>query len=356
MNVHEIRQGGVDSTGSVILTVYAKVDPSYAVYATEARVMVHFCDDPKIMLQQQTCLAMANPIRGEINGLIDGWRASTKHDQQAKTRLFDRRVADALVIGLNGQPAVAEALLQATKADLLEERTAMARYEYLTIASMAVAAIVLIAVLATATFLPWGAAMAEEIRQLWRAAAVGAVGAFFFIAIAIRNRSIATDLQSSDNRADAILRIAIGSIAGVVIVCLVRAGIAQLVIGETTIDFEGEQGWLELVIIAFIAGFLERLVPDLLNRSTLVSTPRPAAAVPGPVAPDRGPGGGGGRPAADGGPPAPPPPPDVDEDDEEPDGCVADIEISEDEATDDSELPEASGGVAADQSRQGGGQ
>lgn len=353
MNVQEIRLGGVDSTGAMIVAVYAKVDGLYAVYATDARVMVHFSDDQKIMVQQQACLATANPIRGEINGLIDGWRASTKHDQQAKTRLFDRRVADALVIGLNGQPDVAGSLLQAIKVDLLDERTAMARYEYLTVASLAAAAIVLICILATATFFPWGAAMSGELRQLWRAAAVGAVGAFFFIAIAIRNRSIATDLQSSDNRSDAILRISIGSIAGVVIVCLMNARLVQLVIGGNSIDFTGREGWLEVVIVAFVAGFLERLVPDLLDRSTLVSRPPAAAPVPPPVQPRGAAGGaapgpqGGGAQGPRGGDPGP-----VDDGPEpdEPDGCVADVKIEEDDLTDDSELPETVGGVADERS------
>ena len=347
MKVAEIAVHGIDSAGAPIRTVYAKSIPAYAVYRTDERVMVHFADDEDEARAQRTALAVLNPVRGEINGFIDGWRTSRAHDRLAKAALFDRRIADALVIGLQGDTASAAALLQAAKADIVEERTSWARFEYLIFASIvALASIAVFGLVTTRWFERSVYDFSSDVRALWLAAGVGTVGAFFSIAIAIRRRTVLTDLQSRDNAADAILRIIIGAIAAALLICLLESQAVTVTLGGKTVSAaDPKDGWLLVVVAAFLAGFSERLVPDLLEKSSLVAG---GAGRSSTVAPSPATGAGGGTPpppssgtgaaaVTGGGPP--------EAGHEEIDGCIAETEVNEDEATDDTQLPAATGGV-----------
>lgn len=361
MKVAEIVVNGTDSSGAPILTVYSRVDPDYAVYRTEDRVMVHFADDKGLATAQSATLAALNPVRGEINGMIDGWRASGAPDKKAKTGLFDRRVADALVMALLGDPANADALLQLIRRDLIEERTSWARFEYLLVASATAALLILLFGLVTMNWFRSVYAFSPDVRTLWRAAGVGTIGAFFSIAIAIRGRTVLTDLQSRDNAADAVLRIVIGAIAAALLICLLQSGVATVLIGGRSISPGEEQSWLLVIVVAFLAGFSERLVPDLLEKSALSAaaartTAGAAAASPALTRRAADAARGGERAAsakaqaddqsAETGAATDTDVPDehVEEDN---DGCVADIDLQPAEVTDDAELPPASGGVAS---------
>jgi hypothetical protein len=185
--------------------------------------------------------------------------------------------------------------------------------------------------------------------DLWRAAAAGAVGAFFSISLAIRSRTVLPDLLRTSNMMDAVLRLTIGFIAGAVVMALIRAGFVDLHFGD---DIRSTEGVLGVLIVGFIAGFSERLVPDLLEKANFKpSEPGAAPVLPAvPVVPPAR-GAATATDRAPGAPPAPPaPPPAGDEPDPLPeeaaeDACVAEIALNDDEATADSDLPAAAGGV-----------
>jgi hypothetical protein len=355
-SVSDIVRDKPDATGTVIETVYGKIADIFAVYGTKERVMIQYADDPALGLEQRRALASLNPIRGEINGLIDGWRNSHKPKNQCRARMFDRRTADALTVALQGDQVHAEELLNAVKADVLEERTSMGRTEYLLFAT----------VCALSVFLLFGAfAFAVEqglntlkigefivANQLWLATGLGCLGALFSIALGIRGRDIRTDLQRRDNIVDAILRIMIGAVSAIVLFSLLRSGLVTIAgLGEfetATRAFAVDAA----IIVAFLAGFSERLVGDYLARATLASgadaaTPSPAlqsAARPEVEATERNPRGKLEVDIANRAAAAAVPEVHVHADDDE-DGCLCDVKIDVDETTDDTELPVATGGV-----------
>lgn len=329
-----------DFTGAQIETVYSKVSGTYAVYRTAERVMVQFADDPELGREQRLALAPLNPIRGEINGLIDGWRRPKKFNvdrKQARARAFDRRTADALTVALQGDQIHAALLLAAVKDDILKERTSIGRVEYMVVAA-------LVSLVALAAGHLFGS---PEVRL---AIAIGAVGALFSIALGIRSRNIRTDLQRRDNVIDAALRIAIGAISATILIALLKAGFVTVGLGKQPVDLSDLNA---LLVIAILAGFSERMVGDFLGSVALNGTKTaPAEAVSAQVAADakstaneQNPRGL--RPAAA---EAAGEQPDgyrqmVDGEHEHVDGCLCGIELTEDELTDDAELPEASGGV-----------
>ncbi|WP_209593585.1 hypothetical protein [Jiella mangrovi] len=331
----DIYVGEKDCTGKVVDFVYAKVTGRYAVYRTLERVLVQFADE-EVMAdsgtplgrEQRLSLAKLGPVRGQINGLIDGWRTKKPRSKHAAlAKLFDRRTADALVISLQGYQDVALAILNEVKADILEERLSLGRTQHLKAAGLTAIVFLIPALIEILwktfftsvfstnffeyigssypsdtgnasgpsgdfwiyflEFASWlthffGLFFAEA--SFWRfvsssnitlAIALGAIGAMFSIAISIRDRSIKTDIQRRDNICDAILRIFIGATSAVILFSIFKSGLISLTIGERPIDLTigGPSGdfapsritHLEIVV-AFLAGFSERLVGDVLNR------------------------------------------------------------------------------------------
>jgi len=122
---------------------------------------------------------------------------------------------------------------------------------------------VLIALLAVASqLLP----VSEVSSNFWLAGQAGLVGAMFSIALAIRNRTVALDTDLLDNVTDGTLRLLIGVISAAVLLLFLGCGILPSIkVGEATIG-GSTLSWQMVLVIGFLGGFLERLVPDLLEK------------------------------------------------------------------------------------------
>ncbi len=377
MNVADLKGAKSDAAGAAVQTIYAFNPPGYAVYRTYERVMIHYADDSEEAKKQRAVIARLNPLRGEINSLVDNWRvketaeaeatsresgpkawlrayrADARRNRIRKTEVYDRRVGDSLVVALEGDATGAEGLLAEVKRDVLGERTAQARLVYVTVAFFAF----VFAVAAIWWFIdysPWAEAWPKkglqkklDVRDQWAAAAAGAAGAFFSVAVGVRGRTILPDLISYSAWLDALLRIVVGTIAGSMLVALLQLGTVQIALGEVTLGDGDALEWLYILVAGFIGGFSERMVPDLLAKAAAAPAPSPntpstdlkgkdkdrekdaataAAAAPGAAAQ-----------------------PEAEAHDHEGgvDGCLHDHPLEAAEATPDDRLPAATGGVAA---------
>ena len=268
----------MDSAGAVVRVIYAKRPPDYAVYGTDSKVTVQYADDPTKEQTQRTMLVKLNTLRTGINNLIEDWRSGKNENNKAKVARYDGRVANALIASLEEDPDGAADQLQKTKDDIVDERTSSARFEYLMAAAAACLACIVFC-----TILSWSwkytfSFQAAYVGSLWLAAGTGAAGAFFSIAIAIRGRTVLTDLRVRDNFSDAALRIFIGAMAGALLISLLLSGLISLKIQTQEFHVTGIENWLSLMIAAFIGGFSERLVPDLLAKT--VDAPASAVVTP----------------------------------------------------------------------------
>lgn len=367
--VADLAVGRRDPMGDEVLEFRGRNPPHYAVYMTRSRMKVMFADEAEENARQRRALAPLNPLRGEIVGLIDGWRDALETDEPgaasslfkpwtwprhwrrrraARSKLFNRQVGDALIVALEDDVDGALGQLGRIKQEILDARVAWARFQYL-LAAFGQGVVVALAVWLLSTieddFTPvhqFGAAGWDVLH----AAGAGAIGAFFSIALAIRGRTVLPDLQWVANLMDASLRMVIGVLAGAILMALITTRTVQLQLGEATLGEDGTR-WLTVLVIGVIAGFSERLVPDLLEKaSTRAPPPEPVAKPPALKAEDAA------RP--DGGKPENAHSPDrasglADEtaDDDEGHGHDCEDDLVGDDATRDEDLPAAAGGVAA---------
>jgi hypothetical protein len=91
------------------------------------------------------------------------------------------------------------------------------------------------------------------------------------------NRTVLTNLHRRDNLADAALRILIGIVAaGVLVLMLGSKLLPSFKIGDAGISGT-DISWQTVLVVGFVAGFLERLVPDLLQQTATTQANKAAA-------------------------------------------------------------------------------
>jgi hypothetical protein len=250
--VSSVRVGSEDARGVNVEQIYAIKDARYAIYRAHDRMMVHFADDPRIADEQ----------RKQLNGLA-GMRAKLAMLTAALDKsaaYYDGQVAHALQLALDGEGEKASEIMAQAVELAEQERASRGRIQYL-LCGLATAAAFLVVLgigYAAVTF-------AKPANNLWLAAIGGAIGAVFSMSIAIRSRAVALDLYRNANIADGALRILVGVIsAGVLVLLMATDIIPKLQVGGGALTGETAT-WETILLVGFIAGFLERLLPDILS-------------------------------------------------------------------------------------------
>ncbi|PLK23544.1 hypothetical protein C0V72_09105 [Porphyrobacter sp. TH134] len=291
--VADIVVGKHDSNNREVLDVYARQFDRYAVYQTDRRVVIAYSDDPLVQKIQRRRLAGLALQRAEIDGLLDPWRIRPAgYSRLYQTaRQFDMRVASALIEALEGETDAARAILDQVKAEIRGEMGSRARLAYV-IWSM-VSAIAVLA-LCTAVFLIANHLLGNSLidaadRQLLFAGmATGILGALYSIAMRIERRNLSNDMRRLDSFTDSFVRLGLGAMGAFVLVCFLNSGAIEINFGADIRPPAGGGGknFIYLVLISgFLAGFVERLVPDLLNSYSIAPHKEP----PPPTGPARPP-------------------------------------------------------------------
>jgi hypothetical protein len=102
------------------------------------------------------------------------------------------------------------------------------------------------------------------------AAAAGAAGAVFSIASRIQHLDLKPSIQSVMNYVLGALRVLTGFVAGAIILFIINGtvfgeGVLKIFEGVTEMTALTASNWKSIVLVGFLAGFAERLVPSLLK-------------------------------------------------------------------------------------------
>ena len=264
--VVRIKEGGTDSQDRVITRVYAMRPGKYAVYLA-GDVRIEYADDAdEEAAQRASVVASVGKTRAEMTSLLVGWGPDRR-------RVYDCKIAMALELALEKKRDEAHTMIDEAKAELIRERAAAGRLQY--IAYAAGSCVPLMMVLAGAEWLLGRPIAADDLLMAGQA---GLVGAAFSIALAVRSRTVALDTDRWSNASDGLLRLVIGILSGSVLLLLVSSGLVpKLALGEGPAVNWAEISWKGVLVIGFIAGFLERLVPDLLDKAAAVPMGAPSS-------------------------------------------------------------------------------
>lgn len=258
--------GGVDSVGRPIDDVYFK-RANYAIYCShfegDRRVLVQYADAAELADKQIVDVALLIPLRNRLQAMLSYIAPDDRN------RYFSQ-IAEAFRLGLEKNGEVAKQIIESAIQDVQLIRSANGRNLYIKKAYPYVAVSSGVFLVVSCLLLYFAAAdfskAMSPMAHLLMAASAGSLGALLSIAISVRARTVSIDGDDKSIAADALLRILIGFVSAGVLYLLLNAGIlANVQVGEMKFS-AGAISWQFALILGFAAGFLERLVPDLLEK------------------------------------------------------------------------------------------
>jgi hypothetical protein len=255
--------GGKDKMGQVVRQLYLSGE-DYTIYRTLQGVNVHFAD---CRARERTQRAKYEKISQKLvrlrflTGQMAPW-AFAPNPFVKRAGFYDHQIAQAIYLALQGKPDEASQILDAGLG-LAEDRiTNENRVRYL-FACLLVGLIPGIAL--WLNWLPPGEICAPYLA----AAAAGAAGAVFSIALRVQDLNLKPFAQSVMNYVMGALRVLIGFVAGAIILFIINGtifgeGIVKVFKTISMTELSAES-WKCILLAGFLGGFAERLVPSLLK-------------------------------------------------------------------------------------------
>lgn len=262
--VQDAEVGKPDFAGQTVLEIYGKVSTRFAVYRNAKQVMIQFADDDDEGVNQRSSLTPLASLRSEISAILADLALDPSSYQQAKVSKYTDQLGRALVVAMQGDLPRATSDLEKILVNLTEDRASDTRTWYLLWAAMATFATIILAwIIGSSWFVnAFGIPkIGDGWPKYWNAAAVGALGALFSIALQLRAREVRVDTQPWDNISDAVLRVFVGATSATLLTALFLGQFVEVSLSNTAVRTSSEG----LFIIAFAAGFTERLAADFLS-------------------------------------------------------------------------------------------
>jgi hypothetical protein len=262
VRVADISKNRLDSRGENIDFVFFMRRNCFAIYLSNGRILVQYADDDAESQKQVANIAELLPLRDRLQYVLSDM--TSPHDA------YHWQIAESLRLGLVGQKDVAKRTMQAAIENTIAVCVSDGRTAYLRWAGLVViGAIALLA--GTAAAIYFLGSTPEKLQPglgyLMLATGGGSMGAMLSTAIALRARTVGTDGSRKSNVVDSATRIMIGVISAAVLYLLLDSNALanfsvsiQALARDTT-----AQIWKLALLTGFAAGFLERLVPNLLE-------------------------------------------------------------------------------------------
>jgi hypothetical protein len=260
----DLRRNEPDKLGNRIEDIYW-MGAHYAIYRSERGVYVHFSDCPEEEQKQRSRFTKICPELCELRYLTSKMRSRFKISFTSRSRnsgddLFAHNMAQALMLVMEGKTdqgrKIAEkALAMAVRCVTNDNTIRYVRVSlFVGIASLVLGGVSLWYGLGPSSYIVAGLA--------------GATGAVLSIATRLQ----AFELKPSDecrmNRWMAGLRVGVGIVAAMVLLLMAATVLGDTVKRILPIPMDGQIPWESAALLGLLGGFAERLIPNLLRRTS----------------------------------------------------------------------------------------
>jgi hypothetical protein len=268
----QLMEGQKDKLGHEVIEILW-IGQNYAIYCSEKGMYVQFADTEKEAAEQRSRFTEISPEICELRYLTPQMQSAGKFRLgRPRESLYDHNIAQAMMLVMENKLDDGKQLAQQTLKMAVQRVTNDNTVRYLTSGLLFGISAVVICFIICLLFLPLPPT--TELRALLIAAMSGAIGAMLSVATRLQSFQLQPCNQSNMNRWMSITRIGIGLIAGPILLLLSHTIFSEpmrnIVVGK-----DGE--WQGIVILGLIAGFAERLLPNLLQRTAdKIEAPTPA--------------------------------------------------------------------------------
>jgi hypothetical protein len=242
-------------------------------------VQAQLSSDPDKRKKLRQCLLPLGTDRAKLQALLRGW---------PRRQSYDSSIATALQLALDGgdAPGAKENALQTltdARTSILNEREIAGRAQYARFTLLVGIVGMFLLVFAQHNLF-------KDSGNFWLGTQAGLIGAVMSIAVGIRRKTVALDIGIAGNLSDSALRLMIGAVSGGTFVLLFSTGLLPP-LHTLQGDMNGQKSTTFVMLLGIIAGFVEQLVPSLLEDqaqkitnggSTKAATP-PATQTPAPA-------------------------------------------------------------------------
>ncbi len=247
-----------DIRGEMIDLVFFK-RPEFAIYQSGGKILVQYADYNALAKEQIAKIAELLPLKDRLQYLVQNMDRPERCHWQ---------IAESLRLGLCGQKDPAKNIMQGAIDDINGTRVRKGRVSYLAVTLIFVTFIVSAAFIALmAIHGSWidqiEPSHKQDFLRLDLAVASGAVGALFSCVWQLRARTVATDGDILSNAVDSVTRIVIGMVSAVALLLVIISDFSSKI---APIVYDPSLNWKSVLVIGLLAGFVERLIPDLLEK------------------------------------------------------------------------------------------
>ncbi|UUX50462.1 hypothetical protein NUH88_01945 [Nisaea acidiphila] len=275
----DLKTGAPDKRGRMVTDVLWAVR-DFKIYKTDKGISPQFSDTPDEACKQRQAYMSLGPELAELGQQIDllknGWarwitwiwrRLGARDDPQLA--YCERETARGIAQALDGDPDAGRQTLAELSRRISKRLGNMLRVLYFTICAIAAFEITIgLAIYTSRLEAPETATvLGLNIFQLSVAAVMGCLGALLSTAIGLRNLAIDPAATLTMNITYAVQRMLVGTLGAMVLHITLKSGIAGALLGTAASNSGGEDMIYKLSFVSLLAGFSERLVPNLLEKS-----------------------------------------------------------------------------------------
>jgi hypothetical protein len=268
----ELAVGKKDKLGNEISEILW-LGRNYAVYRSHRGVHVHFSDCPKEEDEQRRRFTQISPELCELRYLTAQMSLPWTFGQRSGSSIYHHNMAQAVMLVMENKDRAdlnrAKQFAEKTLNMAVERATNdnMIRYLRFCLFCWALVTVTALSVLWGPIEIDWTIWKSVRPHLVGLKAYIisgmfGATGAMLSVATRLQEFKLKPCHQSNMNYWMAGLRIGIGVVAGIVILVLART-----ILGDAIGQHIAKLYWEAVAAVGLIAGFTERLVPSLLQRT-----------------------------------------------------------------------------------------